>query len=116
MSASRYVREALIGQGSFGEVWRATDKETGETVAVKAVDLEAVDEEIEVIQREIHVMCLLDTPYVVRYHTSYIENTTLYIIMEFMQYGSLRDLIDLVGPLPEQACAYVIKCLLGGLA
>ena len=113
---NRYIKEALIGHGSFGEVWRAKDTETNNYVAIKAVDLESVDEEIEIVQREIHVMCLLETPYVVQYYRSYIEDTNLFIIMEYMNCGSLRDLIDFVGPLPEAACAYVLKSILGGLA
>lgn len=34
---SRYVLQQLIGKGSFGDVYAATDVETGEKVSVKLV-------------------------------------------------------------------------------
>ena len=36
----RYKLLDMIGNGSFGEVWRALDMATGAEVAVKTVDLE----------------------------------------------------------------------------
>ncbi|TWF82014.1 hypothetical protein FHX44_117959 [Pseudonocardia hierapolitana] len=37
--AGRYRLDAEIGSGGMGEVWRATDRETGATVALKRVRL-----------------------------------------------------------------------------
>jgi serine/threonine-protein kinase 24/25/MST4 len=44
--ARRYKLLEKLGQGNFGVVFKALDRVTGETVAVKEVDLENSDEDI----------------------------------------------------------------------
>jgi serine/threonine protein kinase len=46
--AHQYIKGACIGKGSFGEVFRGVDSSTGADVALKLVDLEKADEEIDV--------------------------------------------------------------------
>jgi serine/threonine protein kinase len=46
--AQQYVRGECIGRGSFGEVYRAFDTVHRRDVALKLVDLEQADEEIDV--------------------------------------------------------------------
>ena len=65
-----------IGRGSFGEVFKGREKETDQMVALKLVDLEKADEEIDIIQRKIKVMSQISNPYVVRYHTSLMKGST----------------------------------------
>mmetsp|Transcript_15280 Transcript_15280/g.31064 ORF Transcript_15280/g.31064 Transcript_15280/m.31064 type:complete len:407 (-) Transcript_15280:1737-2957(-) len=113
--SERYQRVRLIGVGSFGHVFECRDRVTGESVAVKVVDLEQTPEEVEVIQREIGVMSALDSPYVVGYTGSFMDGTSLSIVMEFVDGGSLRELIESTGPLPEQLIMPILRCLLRGL-
>lgn len=113
--ADLYEKLECIGKGTFGEVFKGRDLSTGKIVALKLIDLEKMDEEIDVIQREIEVMRQISNPYVVQYYTSLMKGSTLWIIMEFMSAGSLKELIDSVGPLPEDAIATVMKALCKGL-
>ncbi|PXF45764.1 Serine/threonine-protein kinase svkA [Gracilariopsis chorda] len=113
--ADMYEKLECIGKGTFGEVFKGRELSTGKIVALKLIDLEKMDEEIDVIQREIEVMRQISNPYVVQYHTSLMQGSTLWIIMEFMSAGSLKELIDGVGPLPEDAVATVMKALCKGL-
>ena len=41
--ANRFEIQDLLGRGGMGEVYRATDTQTGETVAVKALNPEILD-------------------------------------------------------------------------
>lgn len=111
----QYEKRECIGRGSFGEVYKGVDVSTGKDVAIKLVDLERADEEIDVIQREIKVMSQISNPYVVQYYASLMRDSTLWIVMEYMSAGSLKELLDDVGPFPDDAIATVLKALCKGL-
>lgn len=111
----QYEKRECIGRGSFGEVYKGVDILTGKDVAIKLVDLERADEEIDVIQREIKVMSQISNPYVVQYYASLMHDSTLWIVMEYMSAGSLKQLLDDVGPFPDDAIATVLKALCKGL-
>ncbi|OUM68344.1 hypothetical protein PIROE2DRAFT_39244, partial [Piromyces sp. E2] len=103
-----------IGKGSFGEVWKARDNETYEIVAIKELDLEDIDEDISDIQKEITVLSQCDTPYIIKYYASYIVDTKLWIVMEYMAGGSCWDLIR-PGPINEFYISIIIREILRGL-
>lgn len=46
--AQNYAKGSLIGRGTFGEVFLGKELSTQQDVALKLVDLEQADEEIEV--------------------------------------------------------------------
>uniref|UniRef100_A0A4W4G180 non-specific serine/threonine protein kinase n=1 Tax=Electrophorus electricus TaxID=8005 RepID=A0A4W4G180_ELEEL len=81
-----------LGEGSYGSVFKAIHKESGQVVAIKQVPVES---DLQEIIKEISIMQQCDSPYVVKYYGSYFKNTDLWIVMEYCGAGSVSDIIRL---------------------
>ncbi|KAH0623972.1 hypothetical protein JD844_007203 [Phrynosoma platyrhinos] len=90
-----FTKLERIGKGSFGEVYKGIDNRTKEVVAIKIIDLEEAEDEIEDIQQEITVLSQCDSPYITRYFGSYLK---------------LKP-----GPLEETYIATILREILKGL-
>ncbi|KAL4589067.1 hypothetical protein LXL04_001969 [Taraxacum kok-saghyz] len=111
-AGSRFSDLELIGRGSFGDVYKGFDKENNKEVAIKVIDLEESEDEIEDIQKEIAVLQQCRSPYITEYYGSYLHQTKLWIIMEYMAGGSVADLIQPNQPLDEMSIACILRDLL----
>ncbi|KAL2841306.1 hypothetical protein BJX68DRAFT_258133 [Aspergillus pseudodeflectus] len=95
--ASQYQMMEELGSGSFGTVYKAIDKTTGEIVAIKHIDLESSEDDIQEIQQEISVLATCASPYVTQYYASFLRGHKLWIVMEYLGGGSCLDLQLLQG-------------------
>ncbi|KAF9588197.1 hypothetical protein IFM89_008211 [Coptis chinensis] len=93
---SRFTSLELIGKGSFGDVYKGFDKELNRDVAIK----------------EISVLSQCRSLYITEYYGSYLHQTKLWIVMEYMAGGSVADLIQAGQPLDEMSIACILRDLL----
>uniref|UniRef100_A0A914WQ71 non-specific serine/threonine protein kinase n=1 Tax=Plectus sambesii TaxID=2011161 RepID=A0A914WQ71_9BILA len=81
-----------LGEGSYGAVYKAVHKDTGQILAVKKVPVET---DLQEIIKEISIMQQCDSQYVVKYYGSYFKNADLWIVMEYCGAGSVSDIMRL---------------------
>uniref|UniRef100_A0A2K6L633 Mitogen-activated protein kinase kinase kinase kinase n=1 Tax=Rhinopithecus bieti TaxID=61621 RepID=A0A2K6L633_RHIBE len=103
-----------IGSGTYGDVYKARNVNTGELAAIKVIKLEP-GEDFAVVQQEIIMMKDCKHPNIVAYFGSYLRRDKLWICMEFCGGGSLQDIYHVTGPLSELQIAYVSRETLQGL-
>ncbi|POS86363.1 hypothetical protein EPUL_000569 [Erysiphe pulchra] len=106
-----FTKQNCIGGGSFAS---SVDKRTGQAVAIKVIDVENAEDEVEDIIQEIAILSELHSPYVTQYYGSYLKGSDLWIIMEFCAGGSCGDLMK-PGLIGEEYISIIMRELLLGL-
>uniref|UniRef100_A0A2K6S5J4 Mitogen-activated protein kinase kinase kinase kinase n=1 Tax=Saimiri boliviensis boliviensis TaxID=39432 RepID=A0A2K6S5J4_SAIBB len=104
-----------LGGGTYGEVFKARDKVSGDLVALKMVKMEP-DDDVSTLQKEILMLKTCRHANIVAYHGSYLWLQKLWICMEFCGAGSLQDIYQVTGSLSELQISYVCREVLQGLA
>lgn len=101
--AGRYRLDELIGRGGMGDVFKGTDTQTGDTVAVKRLHQSVLEENPDILDRftrEGEALRQLNHPNIVTMRAMVAEESHHYLVMEYVGGGSLRSLIDAQGRLP----------------
>jgi serine/threonine-protein kinase 24/25/MST4 len=96
-------------------VYKGRHLESGLQVAIKVMDLESAEDDIDDIQREITILKQLNSPYITKYYESFVEAAKLYLIMEFCQAGSLHDILKTKRPLDESYICILLRDILKAL-
>ena len=81
-----------IGQGASGGVYTAYERGTSRCVAIKQMNLEQQPKK-DLIINEILVMKDSSHPNIVNFIDSYLVGGDLWVIMEYMEGGSLTDVV-----------------------
>ena len=79
-----------LGVGTYGRVYSGKLKSTGEPVAIKIIQS---NEEMRSLKKEVDIMRQCSNEFVVRYMGSYEKQSTLWIVMELCEPGSLADVM-----------------------
>ena len=88
----RYKSLVKIGQGASGGVYTATEIGTNKCVAIKQMNLEQQPKK-DLIINEILVMKDSKHKNIVNFMDSYLRQGDLWVIMEYMEGGSLTDVV-----------------------
>ena len=85
----------IIGTGTYGQVWLATDKKRKKTYALKILDKHEVIERSQEknVVREKNLMTSLNHPFVIKIINSFQDKHSLFMVMEFIQGGELFSVI-----------------------
>ena len=107
----RYRLDAEIGRGGMSTVYRAFDTVLERPVAIKLMHREIASDsdQLERFRREARSVAQLSHPHVVTVIDAG-EEPSPYIVLEYVDGETLKDLIRREGPLPiAQAIAYAIE-------
>ncbi|KAL0556896.1 hypothetical protein IC582_005413 [Cucumis melo] len=117
-SVEAYDKLDKVGQGSYSNVYKARDRETGKIVALKKVRFDTTEpESVKFMAREIMILLKLDHPNIVKLEglaTSRMQ-FSLYLVFDFMQ----TDLARVISHPDVRLTEPQVKCymhqLLSGL-
>lgn len=99
----RFQPELVLGEGSFGVVYKCWDKLLRRFVAIKRPKSQTVDQEL--FLREARAASQLNHPGIVQIHDVGAHEGLAYIVSEFVEGVTLKHWLGLNRPSPETSCA-----------
>ena len=114
---NRYRIDRPIARGGMSTVYRCVDMRLGRAVAAKVMDERYSDDPVFIkrFSREARAMARLQHPNLVAIHDFSAEGEPIYLIMELIDGGTLRELLAEGGPFPVQAATSTLRNVLRGL-
>lgn len=114
----RYRVEQPIARGGMSSVYRGADTRLGRPVAIKIMDPRLADDRsfVERFEREARSAAQLHHPNVVTVHDQGVDAEHVFLVMELVDGGTLRDLLDERGRLDAPTAIAVAEQMLAALA
>ncbi|XP_077047208.1 serine/threonine-protein kinase PAK 3-like [Agelaius phoeniceus] len=109
--AEKYLEVEQIGQGAFGTVYKGLDRATGGEVAIKKMSLRGQNRERAV--NEILLLKDKKNPNIVNSLDSFLVDGDLWLVMEYMDGGTLRDVVRQTRMAEGEMAAVSRECLQG---
>jgi serine/threonine protein kinase len=109
--------EEVAGKGGMAVVYRATHQKLGRTVALKVMAPELANDPVfrARFEREWKVAAAIEHPNVIDIHWAGEANGRLYIVMRFVEGGTLREALESRGRLEPRLAVEVIGQLASAL-
>ncbi|KAF6022664.1 CDK3 [Bugula neritina] len=113
----KFQKLEKIGEGTYGVVYKAKDRQTGEVVAMKKIRLDTESEGVpSTAIREISLLKELDHPKVVRLLDVIQTDQKLYLVFEFLNNDLKKFMDSHTGLLPMELVKSYCYQLLQGIA
>jgi NIMA (never in mitosis gene a)-related kinase len=83
-----------IGRGSFGVVMKVRSHHDNKLYVIKRINVEHVsDRKRREAMKEVQILKKLDHPNIIKYYGSFVQDSNLYIVMEYAEGGDLHRLL-----------------------
>ncbi|XP_042031984.1 serine/threonine-protein kinase BLUS1-like isoform X1 [Salvia splendens] len=117
IGAEHYELIEEVGTGVSASVHRARCKSLDQLVAIKILDFERTNCDLNNVSREAQTMVLVDHANVLKSHCSFVSDHNLWVVMPFMAGGSCLHILKAVHPdgLEEVVIAKILREVLRGL-
>lgn len=96
-----FVQKVKLGQGSFGCVWRAKHRQSGDTVAVKQMDKATMPKRGVTrhdIEREVKMMKACNHVNITKLFDTFEDSGSIYLALEYCDGGDFGDKVKELGP------------------
>ena len=103
-----------LAKGAFGVVYKAKDRSTQQTVAIKIITKnKAKKSSMQQIQRELTILQTVNHPNVLKLIEFFETKSKVYIVTEYIKYGNLKDFVTKnKGKITEQQSKQIALTLL----
>ncbi|ONI19587.1 hypothetical protein PRUPE_3G286000 [Prunus persica] len=98
LDAKDYKLYEEVGEGVSASVYRALCIPLNEIVAIKVLDLEKCNNDLDGIRREVHTMTLINHQNLLRAHCSFTAGHSLWVVMPYMAGGSCLHIMKSAYP------------------
>ncbi|XP_022939013.1 serine/threonine-protein kinase BLUS1-like isoform X2 [Cucurbita moschata] len=98
VNAKDYDLREEVGEGVSATVYKALCIPLNEIVAIKVLDLEKCNNDLDGIRREVQTMTLIDHPNLLRAHCSFTAGHYLWVVMPYMSGGSCLHIMKSAYP------------------
>ncbi len=107
------IRDEIVGSGAFATVKKAIERKTGKTFAVKIISKKkALTGALEGVSRELKILQKLHHPGIVALKAFYEDESSYYLVMEYVPGGDLMDFVASYGAVGEAAGREIARQIL----
>lgn len=105
-----------LGEGATGVVYLGTDLRTGAPIAVKAIELKNIDNEVTqyLLKNEVRSLQITHHPNVLRAIDVIEDPEFCYVVTDYLPKGTLAEYIEKKGVIPEDEALQIFKQLVDG--
>jgi hypothetical protein len=107
---TKYSNLSLIGEGSTGKVFLATENDTGRQVAIKRMEV-TKQQRRELLINEVATMKYYKHPNIVKMYNSYLVDDELWLVLEYLEGGALTDIVTKTTMDERQIATVCLQCL-----
>lgn len=103
-----------LGHGGGGVVHKAEHVPTGGVIAVKTINVMDADKRHQ-LMRELKTLYKASSPFIVEFKGAFYDDMHCYIVLEYMDGGSLQDVLRKAGPIPEEVLSDITRQIAHGM-
>lgn len=108
-------KQECLGSGVSGSVYRAKHTETGKAFAMKIIPYKEDEKLKQLIETEVKTLHQCKCDFIIKCYASSLNEGSVNILLEFMDRGTLHDVMKKVKKIPESTIGLMTVQILGGL-
>lgn len=108
----------VLGVGAFSTVYLATMESTGLDVAIKVISKSSFADPLHcrMVENELTIHQSISHPFIAEFYETFETEDSQFIVLEYVQNGSVLSYVNLYGPLPEEFARNLFIELLSALS